>query len=129
MTSSDVISQVDYLNYVWDWGDGTNGTGQVTYHTYAQPGTYIVKLTATDPWLASNTMTSSVNVVQPAAYVASQVTLPTSQQLTKSPTASGASTASTAGGATDTTASARVSGSAINTACLLTVAVMIMMVM
>jgi len=36
------------MTYVWDFGDGTTGTGPAPTHTYAQPGSYIVTVTATN---------------------------------------------------------------------------------
>ena len=35
-------------NYLWDFGDGENGTGISPIHTYAAPGTYTVTLEVTD---------------------------------------------------------------------------------
>jgi len=35
-------------NYLWGFGDGENGTGISTIHTYANPGTYTVILNITD---------------------------------------------------------------------------------
>jgi len=35
--------------YSWDFGDTTNGTGQVTNHAYTADGAYIVHLTVTRP--------------------------------------------------------------------------------
>jgi len=35
-------------SYFWDFGDGTNGTGRTTTHSYADDGTYAVTLTVTD---------------------------------------------------------------------------------
>ncbi|MDC3305806.1 PKD domain-containing protein [Flavobacteriales bacterium] len=32
-------------NWIWDFGDGTTGTGQMPVHTYAVPGTYLACLT------------------------------------------------------------------------------------
>jgi PKD repeat protein len=40
---TDVINQ-----YVWTFGDGTTGAGEVAQHTYTVPGTFIVNLTVTD---------------------------------------------------------------------------------
>jgi PKD repeat protein len=36
------------LNYSWDFGDGTKGTGKVVRHVYADPGYYMVYLAVTD---------------------------------------------------------------------------------
>jgi PKD repeat protein len=36
------------ITYVWDFGDGTNGTGRIVNHTYALPGEYVVCLEVTD---------------------------------------------------------------------------------
>lgn len=36
------------LNMTWDFGDGTTGSGSTANHTYTQPGTYTVRVTATD---------------------------------------------------------------------------------
>jgi len=98
----------DYLDYVWQWGDGTNGTGQVNYHTYAQPGQYTVTLTATDPWLATSSMTSQVNVVKPAVYVP-KTTSATTSATTATPTTSNAQTTSAYDDPANTIAAARFS--------------------
>lgn len=37
---------VDADNYSWDFGDGTTSTEEQPEHTYTQPGTYTIKLTA-----------------------------------------------------------------------------------
>ena len=50
--------------YDWTWGDGTsNGSGAATAHTFAQPGTYQVQLTASDAAGHSATATRSITVV------------------------------------------------------------------
>ncbi|HEX8084019.1 MAG TPA: M28 family peptidase [Solirubrobacteraceae bacterium] len=38
----------DNLEYAWDFGDGTNGTGKDPYHRYQAEGTYQSKLTVTN---------------------------------------------------------------------------------
>jgi hypothetical protein len=36
------------LTYAWEFGDGANGTGATTSHTFAAAGTYLVTVNATD---------------------------------------------------------------------------------
>jgi endonuclease YncB( thermonuclease family) len=36
------------ISYNWSFGDGTNGTGEITNHTYLSPGNYTVSLEVTD---------------------------------------------------------------------------------
>lgn len=49
-------------NYVWDFGDGTIGTGQTPLHIYQKNGTYVVKLTVTDADGKTDADTTSVNI-------------------------------------------------------------------
>lgn len=42
------------ISWRWNFGDGTNGTGEVTYHNYSQPGTYNVSLLVTDDDFATD---------------------------------------------------------------------------
>jgi PKD repeat protein len=53
-------------SYLWDFGDGNSSTAASPTHTYAAPGTYAVKLTATNQCTTNTktvnlTLTSSVN--------------------------------------------------------------------
>lgn len=48
-TSRAVDPEGGALNFTWDFGDGTTGTGPSPNHSYAQPGNYRVNLTVTDP--------------------------------------------------------------------------------
>lgn len=41
-------SPAPIVNWVWDFGDGSGGTGSPTNHTYNAPGIYTVKVTFTD---------------------------------------------------------------------------------
>ena len=41
-------SEHDITSYSWNFGDGHSGDGSAPYHTYEQPGTYLVCLTITD---------------------------------------------------------------------------------
>ncbi len=38
----------DFINYLWDFGDGTSGTGAKIFHKYTKAGLYKVKLTVAD---------------------------------------------------------------------------------
>ena len=60
------------VEYMWDFGDGTTGTGMVATHTYSQPGTYTVTLTATNGRKGMDTRSMTVTVenpVQPPSIV------------------------------------------------------------
>jgi len=41
-------SPAGLVSYVWDFGDGTAGSGVAVQHTFAVAGTYVVRLTVTD---------------------------------------------------------------------------------
>ncbi len=49
-------------SYVWDFGDGSSGTGKTSTRTYLAAGTYQVKLTVTDNAGASTSVTQPVTV-------------------------------------------------------------------
>ena len=52
----------DPTSLVWDFGDGTTGSGATASRTYARPGTYTVRLTATNA-VGTSATTRSVSVV------------------------------------------------------------------
>jgi PKD repeat protein len=56
----------DPLSVVWDFGDGTTGTGSTTSHAFAAPGTYTVSVTATDPYNASHSASTTATISVPA---------------------------------------------------------------
>jgi len=51
---------VGITSYAWDFGDGATATGRTVTHTYANPGTYTVKLTVKDA--AGNMDTHQITV-------------------------------------------------------------------
>ncbi|WP_276606842.1 PKD domain-containing protein [Nakamurella flava] len=69
-SSSDADGSVSA--WAWDFGDNSAETGRTASHTYGAAGTYQVSLTVTDNQGATNTVTRSVTVSNPAtptAYV------------------------------------------------------------
>lgn len=50
-------------SYVWNFGDGTNGTDMKVTHIYEKPGTYIVTLTVKDVAGSIDTDTITVTVI------------------------------------------------------------------
>ena len=48
VTFNGSASEGDALNYAWEFGDGTNATGETVTHEYGALGTYNVTLTVTD---------------------------------------------------------------------------------
>lgn len=55
----------------WDFGDGNTSDEMTPVHTYKEPGTYIVKLTAWNGACFDDTVTSEVDVVKPPVKVCS----------------------------------------------------------
>ena len=56
----------DFTSYSWYWGDGTAaGSGINPSHTYAGPGTYLVKVTGTTRWGATFRARGYVTVAAP----------------------------------------------------------------
>ncbi|QRQ79986.1 LamG domain-containing protein [Glutamicibacter protophormiae] len=65
-------------SWAWDFGDGTQGTGETTEHTYAATGTYLVKLVVTDDDGANHEISTEIQVqdpddLKPTASFTSQV--------------------------------------------------------
>ncbi len=51
--------------YHWDYGDGTNGTAEITTHKYTTAGTYNVTLIITDNAGLTDTNTTNATITQP----------------------------------------------------------------
>ena len=66
------------LTYAWDFGDTTTGTGDWTIHPWSAPGTYTVKVTATNTLARSAEKTTTITVlpVPPAVAVADDALVP-----------------------------------------------------
>jgi DNA/RNA endonuclease G (NUC1) len=60
----------DALTYEWSFGDGAEGTGASPTHTYADNGTYQVRVIVTDPYGAADSATTTVTVMNVAPQVA-----------------------------------------------------------
>ena len=56
----------DIDSYNWDFGDTTQGSGLIDFHTYNNAGTYTVTLTVVDNNGAADTATATVRVLTPA---------------------------------------------------------------
>jgi len=66
----ETVSDLNPISCTWEFGDGDTATGSTAVHTYAEPGTYTVLLTATDP--AGRSATASAEItVRPPGYVVS----------------------------------------------------------
>ena len=62
-TGSTAARGTTIVQYVWDFGDGTGGTGAATTHAYTLPGVYAIRLTVTDSAGVSATSTTQTVTV------------------------------------------------------------------
>jgi chitodextrinase len=70
-TDSGVCGQVEgaLTSFQWDFGDGAQGSGMTTSHTYDREGTYLVRLTVTNDLGYSNRVPASTTVAVGAGAV------------------------------------------------------------
>jgi len=66
------------VQWLWNFGDGGTGSGEIVQHTFRLPGTFGVTLTVIDSIGASNSITQNVIVGQGTLPTATFVTSPTS---------------------------------------------------
>jgi PKD repeat protein len=66
------------VQWLWNFGDGSTGSGEVVQHTFRSAGTFSVTLTAIDSIGASNSTTQTVTIGQGTLPTAVILTSPTS---------------------------------------------------
>jgi len=64
------------VSYLWDFGDGTTGTGQLVTHIYKLKGTFEVRLRVTDDYGAVAESGLNVSVVNRKPYIVSFAPMP-----------------------------------------------------
>jgi hypothetical protein len=64
---SATASDFSPVTVAWDFGDGGSTTGTAAQHAYARPGTFTVKVTATDAVGHATSVTRAVTVATPPA--------------------------------------------------------------
>ena len=55
--------ETEIVSFKWDFGDGTNGTGETATHTYTKPGEYTVTLTVRNEFGSTNTNQIAITVI------------------------------------------------------------------
>ena len=67
--SSSAFPSTTLSNWIWDFGDGSSGSGQNPIHTYSTPGSYDVSLTVLDSQGCLDTLTkiAYINPTNPTA--------------------------------------------------------------
>ena len=73
--------QGQIATFVWDFGDGTTGSGRTATHTYSSPDTYSVSLTTTDAFARTLSVTRSVAVGSGGTPTSSFTVSPTTPNL------------------------------------------------
>jgi parallel beta-helix repeat protein len=66
--ASSSTDNIGIVNYEWNFGDSTTGSGQTTTHTYASAGTYTVTLTVRDAAGNTATDTTVITVLSTEAF-------------------------------------------------------------
>jgi len=67
--SSDSDRCDEIIEYLWDFGDGTKASGVIVRHTYADDGTYSVRLTVKDKFGKEDTLAKQITVLNPSPVV------------------------------------------------------------
>jgi PKD repeat protein len=80
------------VSYLWAFGDGATGTGNVVYHQFAAAGTFSVTLTVADNGGATNSITQLVAVGTPLQAPVAAFTYSPSSPVVGSPVVFNAST-------------------------------------
>lgn len=64
-------SSGNIISYLWDFGDGSTGSGTTPSHTYIEEGTYTVSLTVinAESGISTDTLTITVEGVQPVTTI------------------------------------------------------------
>jgi chitodextrinase len=56
------VASGDQLEYAWDFGDGATAAGESVYHTYSEPGNYLLTLAVTDKYEQSQCVTQKITI-------------------------------------------------------------------
>src|SRR5262249_46821392 len=78
LTSGTCLSSSSISTYVWNFGDGSTGSGRVANHTYSIAGTYSVTLTITNDRTLAASVTHAVSVAAAPAASGDWVSSPAS---------------------------------------------------
>lgn len=86
------------VEYRWTFGDGGTGSGRVTQHAFALPGTYVVTLTIVDPFGRSTSTAQSITVTPSANPTAAFNFSPTNPRVGQQMTFNASASRAPAGG-------------------------------